>query len=299
MTILLWACAPAPVAPPAGVPADAARIWFSEDAVWVDGARVVDRSEWLAAPTMATDERLVAALPSGRPVWVDAPPAAPFWLVRTAIGSARAAAASAVYLGIGDAAVAVGPGPKLALGGCFDDPVAVRAATPVVTLAVETDGREVWTRGTARFVPVLDGLPTAGLDDCLGAPAPALAPLCATAALGDSAAWRARVSAAARALGLGSDSLLAVVPEARAPMSAVFPVLLGLADAGIGAPGLPTVVLLEGNDGPPTCAEGEAAGVADRAALAAVGDAWVQALTAQRASPDATPALASPSDLAR
>lgn len=247
---------------------------------------------------------------AGKPLAIALPGDTPVWALRKVVGSARQAGVGATWLAVSGAgeAFAVTPPPKYALGGRCD--VADReviGAEPLITVSVQAGSDGAWVLAAARFIPVtrsgpIDGLPAGCLtvpacdalfpagsgpdaqalrETCegshswppdrlgLGGEVGCLLPIARQPA--DVAKWRPELARVLTRLGIDDDALVVVMPEANTRFDAVAAVLGGFVDAGRPPPALGLTLLVEGNDGPPTCT----AEIRDRAALAKAGAAWL------------------------
>lgn len=315
MLILLMACGllstPSPVPE---LPEGAATVTVAGEGVRVDGTEVVTFEVLEVDPVDAVDPSLREAL-EGRPAaWLSLPAELPWYRARKLVGSASAAGVAQRWLSIegGPAApVMEGEPPRSRLQvGCASGPVPWTGVAPRVTVALQRSTDGTWALATARFVPVVDGVPTEGL------PATCLAPMACSALYqgddaeaceagraegarsrvtlgdevgcllplirkgGDLAMWEESLPRVLRRLGLDEGPTVVVSPEARIRMDVVLATLDAF--AAVDAPG-PTLgrPLVEGNDGAPLCQ----AEVRDAASLRRAAARYAGALMASRETP--------------
>jgi hypothetical protein len=167
---------------------------------------------------------------------------------------------------------------------CREGPVAWTGVLPRVTVAVQRSAVDgTWAVASARFLPVVEGVPTDGLSweclqprtceqlypsdaqlasDCvagtkgapsrvsLGGEVGCLVPLSKTP--GQLDLWEAALPPVVKQLGLDRGYPVLVVPEARVRLDAVTTVLRSFEAAGAPVPTLGEP-LVEGNDGAPLC----------------------------------------------
>ena len=327
--LVLWLLAcfssapPAPLAP-AGLPDDALRVTLVEGDVVlapVNGpagapvlqvpVRTLDRE-----PVDATQPVLVEGLAGVGGVWIDLPGDTPWYRVRKMIGSARAAGVPAIWLGVSNEAAApvlAGEEPTIGLKmSCRNGPLAWTGVQPRVTLAIQRSAEGTWVVANARFLPVVDGVPTDGLPpECLasvtcadryaGAEAEAceagrVEPFAGRVELGGEvgcmlpflgpetplASWVDALPPVLKSLTLDAGDPVLVSPEAKVRWDAVVAVLRGFPDAGLPVPALGKP-LVEGNDGIPMCT----ADVRDGAGLRAAGARRAGTLMGGEIPPDA------------
>jgi len=308
---LLLACG---TKPPAGVPSGALPIVVSRDALRVDGEALGAAHQLIDEPALDLHPPLVdrlRTLAAAGPVWVQVSADTPWFALRKVVNSAARAEAGPVHVSVAgeDRAYPLVPPPTYGLSGsCPTGPLEVHGAQPLVTLSLQQGLEESWVVADVQLLPVVaqggtprpvDGLPRRCLQapDCAalyplnsperaacGAPAGArsrlsmggttgcLLPL---ARRGEGAArWRAELPALIATLGWSELPLLMVIPEALMPADRLTAVLGGFVDAGRDVPAVGTALLIEGNDGAPTCD----AQVRDAAALSVATARWVGSL---------------------
>ncbi|MBX2798729.1 MAG: hypothetical protein KTR31_13695 [Myxococcales bacterium] len=252
----------------------------------------------------------------GKATWLEVPGATEFFVLRKLIGSAQHVEAASVTLsrqGAEHAWTLAAPPSYGLKGTCPDGPLTVHGAMPLVSLSLQTGEDGTWLLGTARFLPVVDhqgertavdGLPEACLKpvDCgaLHAAGSMQHGVCEAARAGEVhapervrlgnetgclapivrsdeqlPAWREGWQSTVRQLGLDSQELLLVMPEARVKLEVLLAVLAGFARQE--PPAVATMLLLQGNDGPPVCN----ASVRDRSSLDYAMAAWLGTLGAE------------------
>jgi hypothetical protein len=299
---------------PAGVAEGAVRIASDGQQISVRGEPVALISELARGPTEPTAPEVAEALAgaAGEPVWVHLPADTPFWLVRQVLNAASEAGDVWISAAPDGEAFAISPPPVFSFGGGCEAPVPVKGVEPLITVSIQAGSDGAWVLATARLIPITASGPTDGLDaDCLAippceelfpegplrsacaaqqAPAPqrvtlggelgCLLPIAREP--GDVAAWRPELARLIGVLGLGERPLRVVMPEALSRLDAVLAVVGGFVDAGLPPPSIGTVLLVEGNDGPPVCN----ATVRDREALALAGARWVGGMRAWKQAPE-------------
>jgi len=255
--------------------------------------------EWLATATHGSQPRLAAALSGASGVHIQAPGGTPWAVVRSALSTTRQAQIDPIWLSE-DGTELFGPtvSPRGRLvGSCDDGPAQVTGVDTRFTIEIQRGPDGTWAMASAIFRPRLDdGLGADGLPDrCWGAVSCDIAPVpeeCAAAPegfpdrvrLGDEHGcflpiaktdgaipeWRAAIGLRLHAWGVAVDADTNLVPEARAPYSAVLATLGAYRDRGLRMP-VVSSTLVQGNDGAPVCN----AAVSDAATLAAAGSAWL------------------------
>ncbi len=284
--------------PPPDLPEGAAHITVRSEGFLVDGEPVVPFAILEIDPVDAVDEHLKAALAGRSAAWMDLPADQAWYRARKLFGSARAAGVEQVWVSAGGAAVQEGATSAIGLRmSCADGPVAWSGVRPRITLAIQRSGDGTWALATARFLPVVDGVPTDGLPatclaeaTCAGLYDGSLQEACEAGRRGeaqsrvtlgdevgcllplvrqegDLSMWKDDLPRVLRRLGFQQGYPVVLSPEARVRVDAVVTVMQAFSDADIAVPSLGQP-LIEGNDGAPLCQAEvrDAHGLADAAA---------------------------------
>ncbi len=249
-------------------------------------------------PVDASDGRLVEGVQGAPGVWLDLPASLPWYRVRKALGSVATAKVEPVFLSVeGSGVPALRPGEEPEIGlrmSCREGPLPWTGVQPRITVALQRSTEGSWAVANARFLPVVDGVPTDGLpvlclaeascsdwysgaekEACeagraeffdgrvsLGGEVGCLLPFLSTP--DDLASWTTELPPVLKRLGLDGTEPVLVSPEARIRWDTVLTTLAAFQGAGLPLPAL-AKPLVEGNDGPPLCD----ATVRDAAALKA------------------------------
>lgn len=266
------------------------------------GGEALGRVDWSQLdidPVDASHRELVDAMKGASGLWIDLPPALPWYRARKLLGSARTAEVEPVLLSVQgrDGTLRSGKEPEIGLKmTCREGPLEWFGVQPRITVALQSSREGSWAVANARFLPVVEGVPTDGLpSECLaphqcedwytgadaeacgvgraarfdgrvelGGPVGCLAPFLRSP--DDLASWTAELPPVLKGLGLDGTEPVLVSPEARIRWDTVFTALDAFPRAGLPVPALGKP-LVEGNDGYPLCT----ANVKDGAALSAAG----------------------------
>ena len=304
--LALVGCGWLPEAPlPEGLGPDAVRVQVRDQAMEVQAAgtgEVLGRVGWEELevdPVDASDRRLVEAMEGATGLWAELPASLPWYRARKVLGSAAEAGVEPVLLSVAGASRVLRLGEEAPIRlrmSCPGGALPWTGGVPRITLALQRSAEGTWAVAHARFLPVIDGVPTEGLPASCLAPATCAvrylgadlqaceagraAPVDGRVALGGEVGcllpflnhpdelhrWTAELPRVLRRLGLHGTEPVVVSPEARVRWDAVLAVLGAFEDAGLPIPALGKP-LVEGNDGPPLCD----AEVRDAASLSAVG----------------------------